>query len=302
MGSAAVMGLATGAMAYATGGASLLAKGGGKATLEKLGRTRAGQATKEWVQNKRAETAERFGLAGVGHAASQKNTRAATAAKQVEALRTSSAEGDKERYKQLVSTGKGAMGAAAVNIANEKGDLNKILNPSNTAAGLNTVNQRVATAIPFGYERKTFEAKNHELAGLDEPKVTKELGVMGLTDTAPHRARAQSSVNRKQLEKNWSDMKIDERADVPLSRLHSDDAKDFVLSRTGSDLDAFRTLPSGHVNRTIVKNMVGANINSDQASLDITKHIDAALDRAYDANDTNLQRKLKELRTKAHTL
>lgn len=307
MGASAVIGLAGAAGKLAMGGVGKVA--GGLATM--AGNTKSGQRTKEWLSNAKARTAEALLLAPAGSAMGQKQKRAAEAEKLVDAMASAPAgTRDRNRYEQLVKSGTGSMGAAAVSKANDRGELGTLLGNS-----INDIDQRSKYAGAFGYARKGFEDKNHLLAGLDPAKVTKELGVLGLADNPANRARAQSSVNVKQLEKNWGNMNTAERSSVDLSAFHTDDARSFVMGKHGAELlEATRSLPATHAtrihNRTVVGDMIGANTGSNQADLDTaangytgaTRHIDEELDRAIDSGDVNAERKWRELRNRARTV
>ncbi|MGA2417724.1 MAG: hypothetical protein ABSF55_00560 [Candidatus Staskawiczbacteria bacterium] len=333
MGAGAVMGLAGGAMGLAMGATSFVTKKATGMGLEAMGRTDRGRRTQEWLSNAKAVTAEGMFLAPKGHAAEQRKQRAAAADKQVDAMAAAPAgSGDRNRFEQLVRRPTGALGAAAVAKANERGELGKIINPNNTAAGLNDMNRVVSHAGQFGYERKTFDDKNHQLAQFNDNKVDKALtangwkttvdseltsqGIVPATATAAQRvsaatrrlgptamADARKKANQTQLKSNWSGMSEGERGNVDSSLLDDD----FILSRKGEDLKAFRNvLPAGHATRTHIRGKAGANASSAEADLAPAgpncPAIDAALRKAYQEKNINEIRRLKELRAEAQKL
>ena len=170
-------------MAAVTGGAGL-AMG---AVGQLASRTKIGQSMKERGANTRARVAETLGFAPEGHAAQQKAKREKEAGSQIEALRTSSASGDKARYEELVKNGRGAMGSAAIAAANEHGDLAKLLHDptKTTQQNLQKIEDRTAYARAFGHERSEFEKKDYRLKEFDEKAVQRVVDTRGVDqDTA----------------------------------------------------------------------------------------------------------------------
>ncbi len=192
----AIKGVATGGAGLAMGAVV----GAGGIAMNRLGRTATGQRVKEAVSDRVARIQETLG-APEGHAAQQRTARERAAATQVNALRTSSAQGDRNRYEQLVRTGQGAMGAAAVTTANEHGDLGRLYD-LNTDNGLNQANNRVAHAQAFGHERGEFERRNYQLRGVNE-------GAIGAYATAHPNvdpANIPATLRREQLAENLPTM------------------------------------------------------------------------------------------------
>jgi len=294
MGASIAIGLVAGAAGTAkgkiTGGARRL---GGEALKKMRGEKDKNQepllaGARDWMS-------ENLGSGGPGYAAQRRKERASAYEKQLDAMASSPANTrDRQRYEELVRTGRGAQGAAAVAKANERGELATILGNNGTVTGgalLNRINDRATYSGAFGYERKDFENKHHELTGLDEAKVTRELGVLGIADNPINRARAQSSVNRKQLEKNWGNMSTAERANINLSGLDNTnvnpttgrtDLHEFILNRNGDDMKAFLSSDATHPNRTILRSLGGTG-----------GVIDSELTAA--AGNTNKQRRLNEV-------
>jgi len=197
MASGAIKGLATGGAGLAMG----VVAGAGGMAMNRLGRTATGQRTREALSSAAARIQEVTGFAPEGHAAQQKSARERAAATQVNALRTSSAQGDRNRYEQLVRTGQGSMGAAAIATANEHGDLGRFFDANNPAE-LQRMNNRVANAQAFGHERSEFEKKNYQLRGLNQGAVSDYQTAHPGTSTAD----AQEAVVREQLAANLPQM------------------------------------------------------------------------------------------------
>jgi hypothetical protein len=86
-----------------------------------------------------------------------------------------------------------------VSIANDEGDLGRILNPDNNAAGLNRMNQRVNNATAFGYERSAFEKKNYQLRHLNEGAVDQALRSAGVAPTATTAAARRAAATSAQI-------------------------------------------------------------------------------------------------------
>ena len=296
MGASMAIGLVAGVAGVArgkiTGGAKKL---GGKA-LQKL-RGEKPEKDDKLFANARTRIAETFGYAQHGSAAKQRQQQASTAEKQIEAMRTSSAVGDRQRYEQLVRTGTGAMGAAAVNVANQKGDLDRI-----TGGNLNAKNQRVTYSTQFGYERGTFDDKDHRQTAFNEPKVRRDLVANGLTQAqadavAPGSAQyiaSQQRVVASQLEKNWGKLDQNERQNIDVLDL----TPEFLRKRKSSDLEPFTLLPAGHATRTHLHSLV----SPAGAPLNPALPLEARLQTAITAGDTSEVRRLTSLRTKLQTM
>lgn len=233
----------------------------------------------------------------VGYAASQRKERATAAEKQVEALRTSSSAGDRQRYEQLVRTGRGAIGGAAVKVANQQGDLDRIM-----GGNLNAKNQRVTYSTQFGYERGAFDDKDHRQAAFNDPKVRRELVASGLTQaqatvvvpgSAPYLA-AQQRVVATQVEKNWGGYSQAEKQNIDTLDL----TPEFLRKRSASDLEPFTLLPAAHATRTHLRSQVGAV----GAPLNPALPLEARLQVAITAGDTSEIRRLTSLRTKLQAM
>ena len=308
MGASAVMGLAAGATGFALGASKKIAGAG----WEKLGRLAPVRATRDKVNEIGHRIAERTGFLKEGGTAQWKSAKTAEARKQVDALRTSSSAGDKARFEQLVRTGRGSTGAAAIASANEHGDLAKIIDPNNTgAAGLNNINARVAYATQFGHERSDFEKKDYRLRGLDGKSVRKELEATGLTPAAaaavsstdPAYIAAQRRATRTQLEKNWGTMNVSDRASVDVADLD----REFISHRSPSDLDAFRSLPAGHATRAHLRGLVGTpgstlNTAIDPTTGDPVNAIEHQLASAITSGDISEQRRIRNLGNKLRSM
>lgn len=128
------------------------------AAKELTGRNKHAQELRENMAHAGNRFAELVGLAPEGHTEQQKNKRAKDAETKVEALRNSSELGDKNRYNQLVRTGRGAMGAAAVSVANKNKELDDILGGNITQRA-----SRVGYATAFGYRKEEFAKVNPDI-------------------------------------------------------------------------------------------------------------------------------------------
>lgn len=218
MGAGAVMGLAGGVAGFAMGAGKKV----GGAALELGGRTRAGQWTRDKVSNIGNRIAAATGFAKEGSPALKAAEREKKEIGTVDALRKSSNPGDKSRYEQLVKSGQGARGAAAVALANEHGDLAKIVNPDNTNAGLNQMNTRMGLARSFGHERSEFEKKNYQLRQFNENSVNDSLKAKGINPTtasAAQKTQAQKDVMMTQLADNMPQMSINEFGKIDSTHL-----------------------------------------------------------------------------------
>lgn|GEM_PF-3564779 len=179
-----------GAMALMTGGAAIAGRLAARTALgQKLGAGKAGEALKDFG----ARTKETLGLAPIGHAAKEKQKREGEARSQVEALSKSTNAGDQRRFEQLVRSGRGSMGAAAIAVANNKGDLSKIISndPKNEGKDekevLSQVNSRISYAEAFGHDRRDFVKKNYKLAEFDSKKVAEVISKRNLQDIPEQR-------------------------------------------------------------------------------------------------------------------
>lgn len=232
MGATFAIGLVRSAAGFAMGAAV----GAGGVLKELSSRTPLGRRTQEAFSGARARVAESLGFAQVGNAAQEKRERAAAAEKQVESLRTSSAPGDRNRYERLAASGRGSMGAAAVHIANQKGDLDRI-----TGNNLDQKNRLVTQATQFGYERNTFDEKDYRMAALNKPKVDAALKAQGITDPTKasydQRKAAEDRVKKTQLITNLPKM-----SGAELGKIDPDDIQDYDMFKENFTPNMIRQL------------------------------------------------------------
>ena len=273
-------------------------KGLGKAGMELTGRSKMAQGVRENLRSAGSRIAEVTGFAPEGHAALQKTSREAIARKQVDALRTSSSAGDKSRFKQLVETGKGAMGAAAVASANEHGDLAKYLNPDNDAKGLNKMNERVSYAKAFGHESSEFEKKNYQLKQFNENAVNDSLKARGLNPATisaldTRRIQAQRDVMMTQLADIMPQMSIGELGRVNSTHIGIANHEFTKENITPHIIEKIGVTP----NRALIAGMIAdrgnfasdlsiAQTNNDKAEANRLQKIINAIDRLPGATPT----------------
>jgi hypothetical protein len=303
-------GAAVGAAKW-SGGKLMGAGAGGALRAGRLADRATGGKFSEWSDKSKQKIARISETLGgkTGSAAQTQQARNTDAEKTVDALLSAPA-GSKDRLRgeQLVKTGRGALGAAAVKKANEMGELSDLLGND-----MNKIDQRSTFAGQFGHAKKQFEDKNPFLAGMDPQKVEKERVTMGLPNTTAGRGRAQSSLRRKAYEKNWKNLSTAEIANIDLSSFYTDDAKALVMGKHGIELlEATRSLPAGNTTRIHNRNfvngiggvggMVGANLSSAQPDLDLACDIDIELDKAFDAKDVTKEREEKRRRNAAKAL
>jgi hypothetical protein len=194
-------------------------KGTGGAIKELTGRSKTGQKYREKAMRAVDRIAETAGFSKQGTAMINASAREKSEMATINALRTSSNPADQSRYEQLVKTGQGARGAAAIAAANENGDLSRILNPNNDAAGLDQIKARVALAKAFGHESGEFTKKNYQLKQFDTKAVDKALTDQGLDPALvspgdARRTKAEQDVMMAQLADNLPQMSGAEMGNV----------------------------------------------------------------------------------------
>jgi hypothetical protein len=230
--------MATGAFRATSRGAKKL----GGAGMELAGRTSMGQRTREGLASMRDKIAEGTGFAKRGYAAQQKQARVAEAEKQVGALAAAPAGSrDRARFEQLVRSGTGSMGAAAVNKANERKELGTIMgkdkkgNLLSANDALQATNGRVAFAGQFGYSRSNFEDNDHQLRGLNQPAIDAyKRSHSGATDDEARRA-----VETEQLRKNIKGYSASQLGKIESHRIF-DHTKTFSDPENQSRYDFFK--------------------------------------------------------------
>lgn len=156
-------------------------KTGGKligAGMELGGRTKAGRAMREKLTSVGAKLAETTGFAKQGYAGEVEAKHKSEAKTRLENQRNSSDAGSRQAYENAVRHGSGTEGAAAVALASEKGDFNRILGGSS----IDEQKARVAIATAHGYQKSDFVKANPNLA--DTPKEIRE----ATARTAPSKA------------------------------------------------------------------------------------------------------------------
>jgi hypothetical protein len=193
MGSAAVMGLATGAMAYATGGASLLAKGltkGGAKMADKATGNRVSSAGRT-VSSAVGRGMERLGLKQTGTTAtantSRVNEEAKLMANEYSAAKTTGNTATVARIQSLAQNARGAKGAAAMKVVSDAKDLSDAFKDSSGKTNNTKMAARISYAESTGASglREQEEKRNPNLKAFNEYAIDKKVKEKALPGAPP---------------------------------------------------------------------------------------------------------------------
>jgi hypothetical protein len=189
---------------------------------------------------------------------------------------------DKQNVFNTIRNGTGMMRAAAIQAAIDEGKLNDAFKDPTGTVDYNAMHNAITQAERAGARpslRKDAEKKHYQLAEYGDASMNTALTALGhkatidatlgpnaatatpaermaaarsvLTPAQIHRAESKALYN--QLLQNWGNMDTNARANVDLARFNFDDLEEFILSRNAEDIKAFRSLPTTHVNRGILK-------------------------------------------------